>query len=496
MPRQIVMIMTDTQRSDMVGCYGSVLKTPHIDRLAATALRFERAYTAQPVCGPSRGALFTGAPPQSCGVWANSMPLGDNVKTIGQRLTDTGILCAYVGKWHLDGGDYFGTGKPAPGWEPESWYDMRNYLDDMTPEQRVWSRQVDSSRTGVPREMTFAYGCTRRGEDFLARHADEDFFLVVSYDEPHHPFLCPAPFAGMHVQTDFPIGAAMDDSLTDKPEHQRLWAESIGPVEQSAPGCIRQPEFFDCQAFVDDEVGRMLDAIEAYCPGALVVFTSDHGDHLGAHRLTQKGASMYEGNIHIPLLMRWPGVTTPGSVCQHPVSHLDLVPTILDYFDRTWPTSIISGSSLRACAKEPDKRLHDAVFVSFSRYEVDHDGFGGFQPIRCAHAGRYKLVINLLDRDEFYDAVTDPDELINRIDDPAYMQERNRLHQLLLDWMDHVRDPFRGYQWKQRVWRTDAAPPSWRCSGMTRQRIEDVRYEKRQLDYNDGLPIIESVRKK
>ncbi|MCG8684905.1 MAG: sulfatase-like hydrolase/transferase, partial [Desulfobacterales bacterium] len=102
--RQAIIIMTDTQRWDMLGCYRNTgLKTPSLDRLASEGMRFDRAYSCQPVCGPARSAIFTGTFPHTNGSWANSMPLGDNVKTIGQRLTDHGIHCAYIGKWHLDG---------------------------------------------------------------------------------------------------------------------------------------------------------------------------------------------------------------------------------------------------------------------------------------------------------------------------------------------------------------------------------------------------------
>ena len=109
---QIVFIMTDTQRTDMLGCYGNPdMKTPNLDRLARDGVRFDKAYTCQPVCGPARSALFTGTFPHSNGSWGNSMPLGANVKTVGQRLTDSGIHSAYIGKRHLDGGDYFGMGR-------------------------------------------------------------------------------------------------------------------------------------------------------------------------------------------------------------------------------------------------------------------------------------------------------------------------------------------------------------------------------------------------
>ena len=104
--------MTDTTRKDMVGCYGNEkMKTPNLDRLAAEGIRYENAYTCQPVCGPARSAIFTGTFPHTNGMVTNSIAMGDNVKTIGQRLSDHGIACGYIGKYHLDGGDYFGNGR-------------------------------------------------------------------------------------------------------------------------------------------------------------------------------------------------------------------------------------------------------------------------------------------------------------------------------------------------------------------------------------------------
>lgn len=103
--RQVVLIMTDTTRKDMLGCYGNQkMKTPNLDRMAKQGIKYENAYTCQPVCGPARSAIFTGTFPHSNGVVTNCVPFGANVKTIGHRLTDHGIHCGYVGKWHLDGG--------------------------------------------------------------------------------------------------------------------------------------------------------------------------------------------------------------------------------------------------------------------------------------------------------------------------------------------------------------------------------------------------------
>ncbi len=108
---QVIFLMTDSQRRDMIGAYDtSMFQTPHLDRLAAEGIRFDAAYCNSPVCTPDRGALFTGMPPHQNGAWANRIAFHENTLTIGQRLSDAGIRTAFTGKWHLDGSDYFGTG--------------------------------------------------------------------------------------------------------------------------------------------------------------------------------------------------------------------------------------------------------------------------------------------------------------------------------------------------------------------------------------------------
>jgi uncharacterized sulfatase len=98
------------------------------------------------VCLIRLAALFTGMWPHINGSWANLLPLGDIVRTVGQRLQEHGLRSAYIGKWHLDGSDYFGTGKCPPGWDAEYWYDMRCYMEELTPEERLSSRSPAINR--------------------------------------------------------------------------------------------------------------------------------------------------------------------------------------------------------------------------------------------------------------------------------------------------------------------------------------------------------------
>ena len=176
-----------------------------------------------------------------------------------------------------------------------------------------------------------------------------------------------------------------------------------------------------------------------------------------------------------------------------PATHIDLAPTILEYMGVPVPV-LMEGRSILPQIKDVRVRINDTVYIEFTRYETDHDGFGGLQMMRAAVTERFKLVIHLLDTDEFYDLEADPYEVHNLIEDPAYAADRELLHDRLLEHMNRTRDPYRGYQWAVRYWRSDKKP-CWDNDGYTRQR-ENEEYEPRQLDYDTGLMMREAVRQK
>ena len=488
--RQIVFIMTDTTRFDMVGCYGYPdMKTPNIDALAKDGLICERAYTCQPVCGPARSSIFTGLYPHSNGSFTNSYPLGANVKTIGQRLSDNGIKTAYVGKWHLDGGDYFGLGRCPEGWDPEYWYDMRCYLDELDENDRLRSRKPRTNAEGIGEEFTYAHRCADRAIKFLNSNSEEDFFLVLSLDEPHDPCLCPEPYASMYRDYEFPKSPNVYDTLENKPYYQKLWAAERLHADRSDLK-IKPAYFLGCNSFADYEIGRVTEVVRKLAPDALIIFTSDHGDALQSHRLVGKGASVYDEIARIPLIFS--GNVAKGNY-PYPVSHINLAPTILEYMGIPVP-KLMEGKSVLPILSDKTQRINDYVYIEFTRYEVDHDGFGGLQMMRGVYDGRYKLAIHLLDEtDEFYDLAEDPYEMNNLIYSEKYKAERDRLHDALLLNMDVTRDPFRGYQWETRKWRIDAPEPNYENHGYTRQR-ENEEYEPRQLDYSTGLPFENATR--
>ena len=499
MPRQAVFFLVDTQGANCVGVYAGNpgLQTVNVDRLAARSMRFDRAYTASPVCGPARSAIFTGLYPHSNGVLGNSMAPHLDCPTIGQRLTDAGIRAGYVGKWHLDGTDYFGSGEAPAGWDPAIWFDGRNYLESL-PDQaaRDLSRRILSpdeiKAHGITADFTHAHRSVDRAIDFIRRHRAEDFLLVVSIDEPHHPYICPEPFASAFEGFEFPIGPSADDPLTNKPREQRDWArassgwvESGGVRRRNGQAYAHAYPYFACNSFSDFEVGRVLAEIDAQIPEALVVYTSDHGEMYGAHRLTGKGPVVYEEINRVPLLVRWPGNSPEGARDPGPVSHVDLVPTFLEYFGVSVP-ALLQGKSLIAAFRGTAQQPPGVIFIEFNRFELDHDGFGAFFPLRCIFDGRFKLSINLLDTDELYDLESDPHELHNLIGDPARAEVRDRLHDAVLDWMNRTRDPLRSPHWARRAWRDVAGSP---FRGPTRPRPFDDAYFPTTLLYETGRPI-------
>ncbi|TFG66247.1 MAG: sulfatase, partial [Anaerolineales bacterium] len=205
-----VFIMTDTQATNAIGAYGRPeLRTPNIDRLAQTGIKFDNAYTTCPLCTPARAGLFSGIYAHTSGPWTNNLPLGDNIISMGQRFRDNGYHTAYIGKWHLDGHDYFGTGQCPEGWDPAFWYDGKNYLDELTEAQiTLWRQQLntldDLYNHNIKAEFTWAHRIGDRSLAFLQQQTDEPFVLVVSYDEPHHPFTAPPEYVAQFKDYDYP----------------------------------------------------------------------------------------------------------------------------------------------------------------------------------------------------------------------------------------------------------------------------------------------------
>ena len=458
----IVFIMTDTQRYDMLGCNGSPFcRTPQLDRLAASGMNFSAAYTTTPLCTPARAGLFTGLYATSAGAAANQIPLFNNVRNMGQIYREAGFTTGHIGKWHLDGpeGGYYGTGQAPDGFPQPWWYDGKCFRQDVGDHGfETWQ-----AGEGLADSDCWATRVADRADAFIAQHAngDQPFYLVVSFDEPHGPCAAPERFYDLYRGTTRPRPANFDDTLDDKPAVHRAFEEYYEHRGRVAPGIDPQnsPKFYGCNTFVDEQIGRVVDAIDRDCPdNTVVIYTADHGDHAGSHGLLAKGPTMYEETTHIPLIIRAPGVTQPSSTCDQLVSHIDLAPTLCRLAGIDIPDHF-QGRNAASLLTDAATPTRDAIYMEYTRFGLPHDTRWGFQPIKCIRTKTHKLVLNLLDIDELYDLQADPGEIINRIGDPALASVRNDLHDRLLNWMDHRRDPLRSNGWWARPWRSDNVMP-------------------------------------
>lgn len=470
--KNIVFIFTDTTNRHHLSCYGGRgMPTPNHDRLASEGVRFDNCYSASPVCTPDRGCVFTGVNTPANGCWYNDATPFKNLPMMGDIFADGGYRVGYSGKWHLDGGLYLGYGRAEGGFPQRWWYDGKNYTDDLGPEKtKIWKA---FSRGGwdamlenaFPEEDCWAHRVVDRAIDFLQTADDEPFLFVAAFDEPHAPFMCPRRFLEAIDPNDYVHRPNVNAPLDGKPEHHKLLAEGHDNAEDDLRDFWRY--FAACNAFADYELGRLLDAVERlHGEDTIVVFSSDHGEQMGSHGCWGKGYMMYEESVHTPLMVRGPGIHR-GGVATGPVSHVDFLPTFCELAGIE-PSRFVQGTSFAPTLADPVVRTREAVMATHTRFgnhseprrkneedlgEYDRKATQEFHPIRMAADGRYKLVINLFEIDEFYDLESDPYEMTNRIDDPATAAERDRLHDWLLLEMVQTVDPIRCRRFRDRPWR-------------------------------------------
>ncbi len=487
----LVLIMTDQQGANAVGCYGAEgVRTDRIDALAAEGTRFERAYTASPVCTPARAGLHTGIYPHTAGAWTNALGLEANSRTLSQRLAQAGYHCAHFGKWHLDGHDYFGTGTPPEPFSTETWFDGRNFLEELTKEQRPRFRKHPGSaeglrKLGISEENTWGGRICQHAVDFVrsASQAEEPFFLVASFDEPHGPSISPAEdyeaFEGFSLSN----GPGGHDDLSSKPSHQFEWSRAHDPNRKPRTEWS-STKYFAANHYVDRLIGKIVDTVDACCAeNTWILYCSDHGDFLGAHSLGAKGPAMYDDITRVPCILRPPPTERKAQQISEPVSLVDVVPTFLELAGVERPP-ILDGKSLLPYVEQGTAKERGDVLVEFNRFEVGHDGRGGLMPIRGLIRGPWKFVVNLFSEDELYHLEQDPGECVNLLEEAEHAEIRNQLHDALLDEMDRQRDPFRGAIWERRPWRTERKR-GW--AGPERQRPDDGVLPS-VLAYPTGLP--------
>lgn len=463
----IVFITTDTQSREMLSTFVDRpgVETPNLDRLAAQSVVFENTYVVSPLCTPSRSGWYTGCYPNRNGAWANDMSVARHVPLLAELLTEQGYDAYHVGKWHLDSGGYDGRGQADGGFAEGEWYDLSNFYDEVGREgiNRFggWNKGLE--------DITYCYGhrVVDRAVDILqeAAHRDKPFFLAVELDEPHGPYICPPPFRGRFAQETIYNPPTFMADMENKPRLQQqyaAWLAASRQTPQTFPSYYHR--YYDCNSYADFEIGRVLAAIEQVCPqNTVVIFTSDHGDHLGAFGLCAKGPTMYDKTTRVPLLIRFPEGSVPPRRVSCLVNSLDIWATLLhiaglnvaengrfstkDGYDARSLLPIIYGQKTA---------VRDFLVMEYQRFGAKFHQCGGLYPIRCLVTDAWKLSINLLDSDELYDRHHDPEEATNLIGRSDLQHIRLKLHDQLIAFQDDTQDVFRGEQWKRRYWRPES----------------------------------------
>ena len=380
-------LVSDQMRADHMRCAGNpVIRTPNLDRLAASGVRFTRAYVNNPLCMPGRATWFTGLTPRGHGVRTNGIRLDPRIPTVPGALAEAGYRTHSVGKLHLlpfstpNGTDpdtldpaewpesywAWSTGKldavPVPYYGLQSVElsvghgagttgDYRRWLLEREPKaDALWSRQngrptphgaEQAWHHSLPQKLYYNTWVADRTIGFLERQPQgEPFCCWCSFPDPHHPYTPPAPWDTMYEPAEVVMPMRREGELDSLPEfYQRAYTEGISVSGRGGPTRMSDEQLREILALtygmisqMDQQIGRVLDALErlGLRENTIVCFMSDHGDMMGDHWMMNKGPFHFDGLLRIPFIWSSPGLIPEGVEAAGLVSHLDFAPTVLD----------------------------------------------------------------------------------------------------------------------------------------------------------------------
>jgi iduronate 2-sulfatase len=366
--RPNVLFLIADDLNNLLGCYGDPrARTPNLDKLAARGARFDRAYCAYPLCGPSRNSMLTGLYPNSSGVHSNNVIFRQAIPShvsLPQAFRHEGYLAVRIGKlYHYGVPGSIGTDGHD---DPASWEIEFNPagVDRLVEEPKMFSLAPGNLGSALSwyaspskDELHTDAILATEAEWVLersARRKDRPFFLAVGFFRPHTPFVAPKdPYFGYYPEAKMPVVQGVAEDQADIPAP--ALASRKKEEEKLTDDLRRQAlqAYYASISFMDAQVGRVLDALDRHglTNNTIIVFTSDHGYHVGEHGLWKK-QSLFEESARVPLLIVAPGVSHPGTVVKTPVSHVDLYPTLAALASVKTPGNL-QGQSLVPILKDP-----------------------------------------------------------------------------------------------------------------------------------------------
>lgn len=423
----IVFLLADDLGWTGLRSFGSdFYETPHLDGFARSGMKFTDSYAACTVCSPTRASIMTGMYPARLHLtdfiagqnrpWAKlripdwNKGLNHSHVTIAEALRDAGYTTAQVGKWHLNH-----AGRNAAAYSPRTHgFDVQV---DKPAGTKGYRLRAGANSTGESRSEYLTDYLTDKAVEFIDESKDKPFFLYFAYHVPHTP-----------------IQGRAD-----------LVAEFAKKVRADA--VHRNPEYAAMVASMDQSVGRVLNRLDRHgiADNTLVVFTSDNGgltQRYGKHDgftenlpLRRGKGSAYEGGVRVPTIVRWPGVTQAGSVCDDPISTIDYYPTLLEIASASGNethNASVDGRSIVPLLRDSDATLDRDLFWHYPHYHA-----GGDSPYSAIRSGAWRLIeFHEDDRVELYNLTQDIGE---QNDLASEMPERaKKLQTRLYAWRRQV----------------------------------------------------------
>lgn len=458
----IILIMTDQQRSDTINALGAPwMQTPVLDGLAREGIAFDNCYVTSPVCVGSRASLFTGMYPHATGVFTNFHPWQP---TWVPWLADAGYHCVNIGKMHINPYDakggfhqrFFVENKDRPLFLEEHARALYDEWDKALHARKLqkpsrytrFSRDPDGYRNALG-AFAWHLDADMHSDVFIGEHAawwlaerksKSPLFLQIGFPGPHPPYDPLPGFLDAYQDVDIPVPQPTEAELAAQPPAHAVLRnnmirnnyDSVAWKERpSAEDLLRIRRHYAANvSMIDFQVGQIMKALDdgGYLDNALVIFTSDHGDALGDHGHIQKW-TMYDCSVKVPLIL-WSRDLAGGRRNDSLVQLMDIAPTILETAGLTPPASF-EARSLWPIMKGDAGQVRTEVYSELAR---DHIQTGAEYMVMRRDA-RWKLVYYLGESaGELYDLQEDPGELSNLWNAPEHAAMRDGMVNDLLVW--------------------------------------------------------------
>ncbi|MEL6960209.1 MAG: sulfatase-like hydrolase/transferase [Pseudomonadota bacterium] len=423
----LLVIMSDEHQARAMGCAGHpFVQTPNLDALAARGTRFANAYTPSPICVPARASFATGLYPHQTRLWDNAMPYTGAIRGWGHALQDKAVPVESIGKLH-----YRSEEDPA-GFDVEHipmmvaggvgmvWASIRKEDERILGPKRMLGDYIGP---GDSKYTDYDTAVVARTKDWIADRASDDrpWCLYVGLVAPHFPLVVPREFFDLYPAETMPkVKLYPSDGHQRHPwiEKQNAFMDSEAKFADADERLAAMSAYYGLCSWLDHNVGEILGALDqaGLTDNTTVVYTSDHGDNVGARGLWGK-SNMYEESAAVPMIMAGPG--TPVGTCATPVSLLDLSATIAAHFGAAIDAAD-GVTDLNAILQGPEAKDR----IIFSEYHAAGAVSGAFM----LRKGRWKLIHYVGYPDELFDLETDPEELENRADDPECAMILQNLH--------------------------------------------------------------------